>query len=115
MVDSLISDEIFADLKENEDGKEIDHIYKDRSLVDDSQIYYIGDSKYYFYGSDLEDKSIYKQFTYAKNIIQLNINIFNTPTCARDKKECEIVDNVRYRDPLTEGYNPTPNFLSVGM
>ena len=58
MVDSLISDEIFADLKENEDGKEIDHIYKDKSLVDDSQIYYIGDRKYYLYGSDLEYKSI---------------------------------------------------------
>lgn len=114
MVDRLISDEIFADLKENEDGKEIDHIYKDRSLVDDSLIYYIGDSKYYFYGSDLEDKSIYKQFTYAKNIIQLNINIFNTPACARNKKEWEIVDNVRYRDPLTEGYNPTPNFFVRG-
>lgn len=114
MVDNLISDEIFADLKENEDGKEIDHIYKDKSLVDDSQIYYIGDSKYYFYGSDLEDKSIYKQFTYAKNIIQLNINIFNTPVCDRGEKECGIIDRVRYRDPLTEGYNPTPNFFVRG-
>lgn len=114
MVDNLISDEIFADLKENEDGKEIDHIYKDKSLVDDSQIYYIGDSKYYFYGSDLEDKSIYKQFTYAKNIIQLNINIFNTPVCDRGEKECGIIDGVRYRDPLTEGYNPTPNFFVRG-
>ena len=114
MVDNLISDDIFADLKENEDGKEIDHIYKDRSLVDDSQIYYIGDSKYYFYGSDLEDKSIYKQFTYAKNIIQININIFNTPVCDRGEKECGIIDNVRYRDPLTEGYNPTPNFFVRG-
>lgn len=114
MVDSLISDDIFADLKNNEDGKEIDHIYKDKSLVDDSQIYFIGDSKYYFYGSELEDKSIYKQFTYAKNIIQLNINIFNTPPCDRDEKECKIIDDVRYRDPLTEGYNPTPNFFIRG-
>ena len=114
MVDTLISDDIFADLKNNEDGKEIDHIYKDKSLVDDSQIYFIGDSKYYFYGSDLEDKSIYKQFTYAKNIIQLNINIFNTPACDRNEKECMIIDNVRYRDPLTEGYNPTPNFFVRG-
>ena len=114
MVDTLISDDIFADLKNNEDGKEIDHIYKDKSLVDDSQIYFIGDSKYYFYGSDLEDKSIYKQFTYAKNIIQLNINIFNTPPCDRDEKDCRIIDDVRYRDPLTEGYNPTPNFFVRG-
>ena len=114
MIDKLISDDIFADLKNNEDGKEIDHIYKDKSLVDDSQIYFIGDSKYYFYGSELEDKSIYKQFTYAKNIIQLNINIFNTPPCDRNEKECKIIDDVRYRDPLTEGYNPTPNFFIRG-
>lgn len=114
MVDGLIGDDIFADLKENEDGKEIDHIYKDRSLVDDSHIYYIGDSKYYYYGSDVDEKSIYKQFTYAKNIIQLNINIFNTPSGQRKKDELEIIDNVRYRDPLTEGYNLTPNFFVRG-
>lgn len=114
MVDGLIGDDIFADLKENEDGKEIDHIYKDKSLVDDSHIYYIGDSKYYFYGSDLDEKSIYKQFTYAKNIIQLNINIFNTPSEERKDKDLEIIDNVRYRDPLTEGYNLTPNFFVRG-
>ncbi|HCY74163.1 MAG TPA: hypothetical protein DHU75_08930, partial [Rikenellaceae bacterium] len=114
MVDNLIGDDIFSSLKENEDGKEIDHIYKDKSLIDDSQIYYIGDSKYYFYGSNLDDKSIYKQFTYAKNIIQLNINIFNTPSCKRKKQEQEIINNVRYRDPLTEGYNLTPNFFIRG-
>ncbi len=114
MVDGLIGDDIFTDLKDNEDGKEIDHIYKDKSLVDDSHIYYIGDSKYYFYGSDLDEKSIYKQFTYAKNIIQLNINIFNTPSDKRKDKELEIIDSVRYRDPLTEGYNLTPNFFVRG-
>ena len=114
MVDRLIGDDIFTDLKENEDGKEIDHIYKDKSLVDDSHIYYIGDSKYYFYGSDLDEKSIYKQFTYAKNIIQLNINIFNTPSEERKDKDREIIDSVRYRDPLTEGYNLTPNFFVRG-
>lgn len=110
MVDCLIGDDIFAELKENEDGKEIDHIYKDRSMLCDGQIYYIGDSKYYFYGADIDDKSIYKQFTYAKNIIQL----FNTPTCERKENEQSIINGVRYRDPLTEGYNPTPNFFVRG-
>ena len=48
MVDSLISNDaaedkdIFSDLKDNKDGKQIDHIYKDRSMLDDGQIYYIG-------------------------------------------------------------------------
>ena len=111
MVDSLISNDaaedkdIFSDLKDNKDGKQIDHIYKDRSMLDDGQIYYIGDSKYYFYGSDIGTESIYKQFTYARNIIQLNIDIFNKP---------EIISEVRYRDPLTEGYNLTPNFFIRG-
>ena len=114
MVDCLIGDDIFSDLKENEDGKEIDHIYKDKSLVDNSQIYYIGDSKYYFYGSDLDEKSIYKQFTYAKNIIQLNINIFNKLPGELKNEEQWIIENVRYRDPLTEGYNLTPNFFVRG-
>ena len=114
MVDGLIGDDLFADLKENEDGKEIDHIYKDRSLLGDSQIYYIGDSKYYFYGDNLDKKSLYKQFTYAKNIIQLNIDIFNKPTGSRNESEREIIRDVRYRDTLTEGYNLTPNFFVRG-
>lgn len=114
MVDNLIGDDIFSNLKDNEDGKQIDHIYKDRSLLGDGQIYYIGDSKYYFYGSDIGSKSIYKQFTYAKNIIQLNINIFNKQPHQRTGQEQEIIRSVRYRDPLTEGYNLTPNFFIRG-
>lgn len=114
MVDNLIGDDIFSDLKENEDGKEIDHIYKDRAMLGDGQIYYIGDSKYYSYGADIDPKSIYKQFTYAKNIIQLYINIFNKPTGKRNSNEKAIIRNVRYRDPLTEGYNLTPNFFVRG-
>lgn len=114
MVDGLIGDDIFADMKSNEDGKEIDHIYKERSLLDDSQIYYIGDSKYYFYGDNLDKKSLYKQFTYAKNIIQLNIDIFNKPSDEREDDEQQIISGVRYRDPLTEGYNLTPNFFVRG-
>lgn len=120
MVDSLISNDaaedkdIFSDLKDNKDGKQIDHIYKDRSMLDDGQIYYIGDSKYYFYGSDIGTESIYKQFTYARNIIQLNIDIFNKPEQRRSTKEKEIISEVRYRDPLTEGYNLTPNFFIRG-
>lgn len=120
MVDSLISNDaaedkdIFSDLKDNKDGKQIDHIYKDRSMLDDGQIYYIGDSKYYFYGSDIGTESIYKQFTYARNIIQLNIDIFNKSEQRRSTKEKEIISEVRYRDPLTEGYNLTPNFFIRG-
>ena len=47
------------------------------------------------------DKSLYKQFTYAKNIIQ-----YHFITKKRNKLE-----SIRYRDNLTEGYNFTPNFF----
>ena len=89
MVDSLIGDDIFSDLKD-------------------------GDSKYYFYGSDIGSESIYKQFTYAKNIIQFNIDIFNKPENKRNLTEKAIINGVRYRDNLTEGYNLTPNFFIRG-
>ena len=65
-------------------------------------------------GADLDEKSLYKQFTYAKNIIQLNINIFNKPGGQRKSDEQEIIKDVRYRDQLTAGYNLTPNFFVRG-
>jgi len=114
MVDKLIGQDIFSDLKENADGKQIDHIYKEKSLLDDSFIYFIGDSKYYFADSKLGEESLYKQFTYAKNIIQLNIDIFNSPDNKRSAEDEKIIDNVAYRDEMTEGYNITPNFFVRG-
>lgn len=66
----------------------------------------MGDSKYYKIGADLESKSIAKQFTYAKNIIQRNVNV----TRGFDKG-----DKKRYfayrDDELTYGYDITPNFF----
>lgn len=114
MVDCLISDDEYGELKANEDGKTIDHLYKDESLLGKGLIYYIGDSKYYFSDRDIESKSLSKQFTYAKNIIQLNINIENKPECQRDASEKRIISGVHYRDNDTEGYNITPNFFIRG-
>jgi hypothetical protein len=118
MVDSLISDKAPAtvDLKSNKDDKRIDHIYKDSSLIDSDLIYYIADSKYYKETADIQGTSLYKQYTYARNIIQYNIDIFNkqdhSGTLSRSEKE--TIEGVRYRDPLTEGYNVTPNFFIRG-
>lgn len=102
MIDALISDNDLPDLLKNqEDGKIVDHIFKYKSPIDGKDIYYIGDSKYYSIGSKIGDNSIYKQFTYAKNIIQYHfIQSRNAHS-----------DNIRYRDELTEGYNFTPNFF----
>lgn len=104
IIDELISDKnVLKNLKEQKDGKIIDHLYRYKSLLDENEIYYIGDSKYYKIGAELGDNSIYKQYTYAKNVIQYNFDLF-----FENPKDTHIV---RYRDELTEGYNVTPNFF----
>lgn len=96
-------------LKNNDDGKIIDHLFEYKGLIDTSNIFYIGDSKYYKPGNLADKLSVYKQFTYAKNIIQYNIDIFNnSPRIYESNK-------LKYRDNITEGYNITPNFLLYGI
>lgn len=116
MIDKLFSEDLkevkgrdnisLNDLKKNDDGKRIDHIFDYRSLIDTSDIFYIGDSKYYKSDREADALSRYKQFTYAKNIIQYNINLLH------DNESYSL--NMRYRDPVTEGYNITPNFFIYG-
>jgi hypothetical protein len=95
-------------LKNNDDGKIIDHLFEYEGLIDTSNIFYIGDSKYYKPGNLADKLSVYKQFTYAKNIIQFNIDLFNV-------KSYYASDKMKYRDKITEGYNITPNFLLYGV
>ncbi|WP_457627323.1 LlaJI family restriction endonuclease [Persephonella sp.] len=106
MVDFLISDDISDSLKElkfHKDGKILDHIFKYKSLINPQKdIYYIGDSKYYKNIQRMDIYSKYKQFTYAKNVIQFHIDLIN---------QTINIDNLEYRDPITEGYNITPNFF----
>lgn len=112
IIDELIGDkEPPRGLKEQDDGKRVDHIYSYRNLTnneEDKPIYYIGDSKYYKIGNKISDESVYKQFTYARNVIQWNLNLFldNSEENAALRKEHPI-----YRDELTEGYNIVPNFF----
>ena len=96
-------------LKNNDDGKIIDHLFEYEGLIDTSNIFYIGDSKYYKPGNTADKLSIYKQYTYAKNIIQYNINLFNNFPKIYEKNK------LKYRDKITEGYNITPNFLLYGV
>ena len=106
MVDQLIGDtQELAELKKQSDGKLIDHIYRDKSLIGTgADIYYIGDSKYYSDNNDVKGVALYKQFTYAKNTIQYNIERINL-------QGMRTLDKLRYRDEETEGYNITPNFF----
>ncbi|MEZ0538508.1 LlaJI family restriction endonuclease [Fibrella arboris] len=103
MIDGLLSERSALDrFKVQKDGKELDHIYDYQDLLATDHIYYIGDSKYYKDTTKLGRESIHKQYTYAKNVIQYNIDLLN-----RD----QLAHPLRYRDDLTEGYNPTPNFF----
>lgn len=104
--DSIAKDKKIQDLKKNRDGKVIDHIYRDKSIIDRSNIFFIGDSKYYKVENTATNNSKYKQITYAKNIIQYNINLWNH----NEPFLCET----RYRDDVSEGYNITPNFFIYG-
>lgn len=84
MIDELIGtprDQIPQGLADQEDGKRVDHLYTDLALTSAEaqwgrEVYYIGDSKYYKSGHRLTDESVYKQYTYARNVIQWNINLF---------------------------------------
>jgi len=106
MINSLISDKSqeIEKLKSQKDGKLIDHLFLYNSLIDkNKKIYYIADSKYYT-DDKISEYSIYKQVTYARNIINYHIN----------NHSLEYKKNILYRDDLTEGYNITPNFFIQG-
>lgn len=107
MVDELIGEKnLPSGLKEQKDGKILDHIYPYAALVNPvNDIYHIADSKYYRTGATTQGESHFKQFTYAKNVIQYNLDILLRG--GKRKRDWALP----YRDDLTEGYNITPNFF----
>lgn len=115
MIDELVGDKIphkdkrLRELKEQPDGKMVDHIYQWQNLTnnedEDKTVYYLGDSKYYKRGNAIGKESVYKQFTYARNVIQWNLDLFNDGTDEEKK------GHVLLRDDVTEGYNVIPNFF----
>lgn len=116
MIDSLIGGDdkqkLPKELTEQKDGKLVDHMFIGQGLIEQSDLpteltYYIGDSKYYKRSKNdktlLGERSIYKQYTYARNVIQWNMNLFLDGDGNGDQPQL--------RDALTEGYNPIPNFF----
>lgn len=120
MIDALIGDDnIPAGLKDQYDGKIVDHMYTYDDLVDNNKekVYYIGDSKYYKANSDITNESVYKQFTYARNLIQWNMDVFQIDDDKHQslRKKQEELGHRKYRDEVTEGYNIIPNFFISAM
>lgn len=127
MIDDLIGtphNNIPKGLADQRDGKQIDHMYTDLALTSSNdqiqrEVYYIGDSKYYKSGHLLTSESIYKQYTYARNVVQWNINLFLADNTAFDDDDLERrrSDRERFSDihlqdiARTEGYDVIPNFF----
>ena len=114
MIDELIGiphEQLPAGLADQYDGKIVDHFYTyDGLLINDKvddDIYYIGDSKYYKIGNSLGTESIYKQRTYARNVIQWNLDIWLDGKANRDNR----FERIQLFDEVTEGYNIIPNFF----
>ena len=105
MIDVLLGDsDAPRSLVKQQDGKIVDHLFKGLSLTTARrQVYYVGDSKYYKENAAPKGDSLFKQYTYAKNIIQTQLDWYH-----KDKP------HLKYRDELTEGYNITPNFFISG-
>ena len=127
MIDELIGtphNRIPKGLADQDDGKRVDHMYTDLALTsadtqNSREVYYIGDSKYYKRGHSLTSESIYKQYTYARNVIQWNVNLFAADDSRFDKNEkdarnedIEDFGKIHLQDnSLTEGYDVIPNFF----
>lgn len=112
IIDDLIGDSEFPDRlnKKQEDGKQVDHMYLYKSLTSvepDKQVYYIGDSKYYKQKNPISRESVAKQYTYARNVIQWNLNLFFGEDTESKPRETDFC----LRDEITEGYNIIPNFF----
>ena len=116
IIDELVGDNPLPDGmdKRQDDGKIVDHLFTAASLIesehrhsdaDTRQTYNIGDSKYYKMGHELGRESVYKQYTYARNVIQWNLDIFN------GLNDTVKTSPVRMRDEQTEGYEIIPNFF----
>ncbi len=108
MVDQLLSDkdEDVKAMKVQDDNKRLDHLYRYYGLTkENKKVFYIGDSKYYPLGADIPTTSVAKQYTYARNLVQYDMDLFNSDNPSEKNKA------LVYRDEVTEGYDIVPNFF----
>lgn len=79
MIDTLISD---SQLKKeiNSEKRRLDHLFRFRHpLTDEVDGYYIVDSKYYNEGADIDDPSVFKQYDYARVVMEKKLNDLYSP------------------------------------
>ncbi len=115
MIDDLIGDPNVPEemAKHQGDNHRVDHIYPAESLTSADNVYFIGDSKYYGINEVIDSPSINKQYTYARNVIQYNLDLFYK-NLKKDNERWSPSNPsgwMQYRDEETEGYNITPNFF----
>ena len=116
IIDDLLggrNDELPKDLQEQLDGKRVDHMFRYTALTEASNeiIYYIGDSKYYKRNTKIGKEALYKQFSYARNVIQWNLDLFLDENRANEQDDELRKGTGMLRDAETEGYNIIPNFF----
>ena len=104
MVDELLGNDLPAYMKKDQDDdKRIDHLFLYNSLIDPAlKTYYIADSKYYEIGHRPKGPALFKQYTYARNVIQVR---------NKNKEDQREKQYDMFRDDRTEGYNIVPNFF----
>ena len=104
MVDELLGNDLPSYMKKDQDdGKRIDHLFRYKSLIDPTlYTYYIADSKYYEIGHRPQGPALFKQYTYARNVIQVR---------NKNKEDQREKQYDMFRDDRTEGYNIVPNFF----
>ncbi|OCL81597.1 LlaJI family restriction endonuclease [Arcobacter porcinus] len=112
MVDEIISDKEASKLfKYHKDGKILDHIYYDKSVINelkDYNTFYIGDSKYYSDWKTLinSEEPIYKQYTYTTNIINQCVN-----SNKKDVNNFLKNNKIIFWDTKNRSYHPIINFF----
>ena len=114
MIDELIGvphELLPPGLADQYDGKLVDHFYTYEGVLinnkKEDDIYYIGDSKYYKIGNSLGKESVFKQRTYARNVIQWNMNLWLDNKADKN----DPFEKIELFDEVTEGYNVIPNFF----
>ena len=112
MIEALLGGEeqrIPRHFRRQRDGRIVDHLFRSTGVLGPADTYYIADSKYYRPDREVSGEALEKQYAYAKNIIQYQIDDVIGP-----RPDPVRSHGIFCRDRLTEAYNVIPNVLIRG-